>query len=240
MSKQAWTIAKINLKNIKSAYFTVGIVALTMLVQFIIQMVIAAVSGKVFDQSGLSVGCVLWLLPLMAAIIIPTKNFRRIVNLGGKRDHFIWGSLMVYAALALIISAVNTLIYYTFDSFIQSSGYFGADHMGGVMNAIEVFGWTANGGIAAFAQQFAFLLLVSAAVHTLVAMQDKWYGWVTDVLLAAIISVFTPIAPLRAVLIGFFNLIIFQSNVFLQIAICLVLAIVIYSANKPIYARKAI
>jgi hypothetical protein len=72
------------------------------------------------------------------------------------------------------------------------------------------------------------------------AAQDKWYGWVADVLIVAIISVFTPIEPLRASLVWFFNLIIFHSNTFLQIAAYLILATAIYSLNKLILARKAI
>jgi hypothetical protein len=111
---------------------------------------------------------------------------------------------------------------------------------GGILDIMHVFGWINNGIVVAFFQQFAFLLLFAAFVHTLTAMQDKWYGWVADVLIIVIISVFTPIAPLRASLAWFFNLIIFHSNAFLQIAACLILAFVIYSFNRFIFARKAI
>jgi len=84
------------------------------------------------------------------------------------------------------------------------------------------------------------LFLLASFVHTLVSIQDKWYGWVTDVVLIAIISVFTPIAPLRAVLVVFFNMIIFHPNALLHILNCVGIGLIIYALNKPIYARKAI
>ena len=84
-----------------------------------------------------------------------------------------------------------------------------------------------------------FNMKVSELIET-AAAQDKWYGWVADILIIAIISVFTPIAPLRAALVRFFNLIIFHSNAFIQIAACLILALVVYSLNKLLLARKAI
>ena len=102
-----------------------------------------------------------------------------------------------------------------------------------------VLGWMGNGPVVAFIQQFAFLLLLAAVIHTLTAAQDKWYGWAADILIIAVIAVFTPIAPLRASLAWFFNLIIFQSA-YIQIPACLVLAAAVYSLNKPILARKAI
>ena len=113
-------------------------------------------------------------------------------------------------------------------------------YRGGTMDVLYWFGWLNNGVVVAFFRQFAFLFLFASAIHTLAAAQDKWYGWAADILIVAIISVFTPIAPLRASLVWFFNLIIFNSNAFLQIAACLILAIAIYSLNKLILARKTI
>jgi hypothetical protein len=51
--------------------------------------------------------------------------------------------------------------------------------------------------------------------------------------------VFTPIAPLRAVLAAFFRTILFSPPP-LQISVCLILAAALYALSKPIYARKAI
>jgi len=79
---------------------------------------------------------------------------------------------------------------------------------------------------------FAFLFLVATVTHILALMQDDWVGWVVDLIIITVIIVFTPIA--------FFNLIIFQSNAFLQIISCLTLAVGLYALSYPALSRKKI
>ena len=62
---------------------------------------------------------------------------------------------------------------------------------------MDVCRWTENGIFAAALQQMFFLLLVMVFLHVLLSMQTHWYGWLTDVVLVAIVCVFTPIAPSR-------------------------------------------
>lgn len=236
MNKSVWMISKVNLKNIKAPYVITGVVFLLMLAQDVIKTIIAMTAGMdMSDDITISIGNMLWLLIPLAAIFIATKNFYRIMNLGGKRKNYFWGSFITYVILAGAVSFANTLIYYTYDRIIINMGYYG-----GVENLLEVFGWYAHGPIIAFLQQFAFLLLFAVFTHTLTAMQDKWYGWVTDIVIIAIISVFTPIAPLRAMEVKFFNLIIFQPNAFLQMIACLLLAALIYAISLPVFNRKSI
>jgi hypothetical protein len=235
MSRGAWKIAKVNLQNIQVPYIVTAIIAAITLAQTLIKALIALDGGDMSGQLEISFGCYLWLLPLLAAIFIPAKNFRRIVNLGGKRGNFFWGSLGAYAALAVAVSLGNIVIHYAFDRPIIAAHYFE-----GLINLVDVFGWTKHGPITAFIQQAAFLFLFTVFTHTLTSIQDKWYGWAADAALIAVISVFTPIAPLRAALVWFFTLILFHPVPLAQIAACLVLAAVIYALNKPVYARKAI
>ena len=251
MNKNTWAIAKLNLKNIKTPFFVTGLIFVILFVQNIVYTIIAVSSKSAGEQLQISCADYLWLLIIMAAIIIPTKNFRRIVNLGGKRDGFFWGSLACYAILAAAVTIATTFIYYTYERLLISTGYFTSyeafiqnpalmdDHYVSV-TLTEVFGWVGNGAVIAFFQQFAFLFLLATVVHTFTALQDKWYGWVTDAIIAAILGTFIPIAPLRVLLLGFFNLIIFNSNAFVQISSCILLAIAVYSLSKPIFARKAI
>ena len=234
MCKSIFRVAKLNLKNLNVPYWVTGITTLLILVQTIIDMLV------INNNTEISVGCYLWLLPVMAAIFIPAKNFRRMLNLGGKRENFFWGSLMAYAILACAVSLVNVVFSYVFDPLIEAVGKVDPVFFGGIVNLVEVFGWTRYGAVVAFIQQFAFLFLFSVFVHTLTASQDKWYGWAADVLIVAIISVFTPIKALRDAEAWFFNLILFHPNAILQIAACMVLAAGIYSLNKPIFSRKAI
>ncbi|MCL2574086.1 MAG: hypothetical protein FWE34_05980 [Defluviitaleaceae bacterium] len=238
MGKGTATIARLNLKHIKAAYITAIILALVALIQTSIFYIIASSSGSGMDNATVAPGAYVFLVVLMAAMIIPASNFRKVINLGGRRDNFFWGTLMAYVIIAVLGSMINTVMFYTFDLFIQNSGYFGS--LGGVMNPVQVFDWTQNGFAIAFLQQAAFLFLLACFVHTLASVQGKWYGWAANVVIAAILAVFIPIAFLRQSLVWFFEMVIFHENAFIQIAFCIVLAIVIYMLNKPIYTRKAI
>jgi hypothetical protein len=240
MCKIIWKTAKINLKNLKAPYVITAVTAALLLANLIVYVILTLNGVNTSDQGFISGGNALWLLPVLAGIHIPAKNFRRTISLGGKSRNFFWGSLECYAILSAVASFFNVLIFCTIDTFIQKAGYFDANFFFFFVNLVEVFGWIRHGVIAAFFQQFAFLFLFAVFTHTLTAMQDKWYGWAADILLVAIISVFTPIAPLRSALAWFFNLILTHSNSFLQIFACLILATAIYSLNKPIFARKAI
>ncbi|CAM4507649.1 hypothetical protein PAEN110709_26305 [Paenibacillus endophyticus] len=101
----------------------------------------------------------------------------------------------------------------------------------GVMNLVSILGWVDHGGWYTFFQQFAFLLLIASVIHTLTLLQTSWIGWTVDVAIIAVISVFIPIAALRAHLVSFFYLIIYNSNAFSQISACIALSVVIYGAS---------
>ena len=228
MSK-ALTIAKINLRQIKPAYFITVLIYLLMLANEIISLLIVSSADNVILSSGNT----FFLLPVFAAIFIPSRNLRKIINLGGKRNEYFKGCLPVYVILSAFVALIIILYYYTVDRFMMN-------YVSGVINLIEVFGFIRRGPIVAFIQMFAFLFLFSVFIHTLTAAQDKWYGWAADIMLVAIISVFTPIAPLRKTLVWFFRAIIFHPSALFQIAFCLILVLAIYALNKPILARKAI
>jgi hypothetical protein len=230
-------VAKINFRNIRLAYIITGITVACIVIQDIVFFVLVhlGVLHRHENNSTIGLGNYLFLLLLLGAVFVPSLNFRKMMNLGGKRADFFKGSAVTHAIMAAAVSLVGMILLYTYDRFAMLLHY-----GGGSLNVLHAFGWMANGPFVAFLQQFAFLFLVAAFVHTLVAIQDKWYGWITDIAIVAIISVFTPIAPLRAALAWFFNLIIFHRFAWLQIMSCLVLAALIYSLNKPILARKAI
>ena len=228
MSK-ALSITKINLRQIKPAYFITALIFLLMFTNEIISMIIVSSA----DNEILSSGNTFILLPVFAAIFIPSRNLRKLINLGGKRNDYFKGCLPVYVILSAFVTLIIILYYYTVDRLMMN-------YVHGVINLIEVFGFIRRGPIVAFIQMFFFLFLFSVFIHTLTAAQDKWYGWAADIALVAIISVFTPIAPLRKTLVWFFTAIIFHPNALFQIAFCLILALALYTLNKPILARKII
>lgn len=99
-------------------------------------------------------------------------------------------------------------------------------------------------GILAFGISFVntmiHLLLVMIFLHVLLSMQPHWYGWLTDAVLVAIISIFTPIAPLRAVLGGFFQIIMLNSNAILHIGACLLLSIALSFVGLLVLKKKTL
>jgi len=237
MSKKMFVVAGANLRNIKLPYIITAIVVGCILVQDIVFVILGA-AGVFKNPEGnmtVSFGNYFFILLILGAIFMPLAHFRKMMNLGAKRADFFWGCLATHAIMAGAISLISTILFYTYDTAMVSLMY-----RGGTLDVLYWFGWLNNGAVVAFFQQFAFLFLFACVLHTLSAAQDKWYGWAADVLIIAVISVFTPIAPLRAALLWFFYMIIFNANAFVQIAVCLVLAVAVYSLNKLILARKLI
>ncbi|MCL1895694.1 MAG: hypothetical protein FWG03_04015 [Clostridiales bacterium] len=240
MNKIKWAVAKINIRQIQVAWLVTLIVFGTLLGQTIVMLILAWRGMDMSFNSEISCGCALWLLPVMAAIFIPARNFRRMMNLGGKRESFFWGSLMTYVILAAGASLVNVVLYYTFDAFVKSTGVFYMDWYSGIVNLIEVFGWQTYGPAVAFLQQFAFLFLTACFVHLFSAMQGRWYGTALAIGLIAMICVFPPIEPLRNVLAGYFYLIMLYPVTVVQIAVCIAIGLACYVLSKPVIARKLI
>ena len=182
-------------------------------------------------ETVLSNGNYTWLLAVMSPFFFVLYDFSKLMHLGAsKRDYFL-GCLISYGLLAFGISLLNTLIHLVIDPAYQAQT---------VINMMDVCHWTENGIILAGLQQMFFLLLVMVFLHVLLSMQAHWYGWLTDTILAAIICIFTPIAPLRAVLGQFFALIMLNSNAILHIGICLLLSAALSLAGIAVLKRKTL
>lgn len=190
-------------------------------------MLCATSSGDV----ALSRGNYAWLLAVMTPFFFVFYDCAKLLCLGaGKRDYYI-GCLISYGILALGISLVNTLIHLLIDP-VQSART--------VINLMDVCKWTENGVFAAALQQLCFLLLVMLFLHVLLSMQSRWYGWLTDAVLAAVVCVFTPIAPLRGLLAGFFRLIMLNGSAVLHIGVCLSLSAALSLAGLWVLKRKTL
>jgi hypothetical protein len=221
-------IAKINWRNSKTSYLITGIVFAMGIVQYIIDFVINNV-----ESDTLSAGNYLYLLPLCMGIFVPARNFSKLMSLGGKRIDFFKSGLLTYAPAAAAACLASMLTRLSIDRWLVSTG-----RIAGTVDLLDVFGFTSRGPVVAFLQTTVFLLLAACTAHTLTLIQGRWYGWLTNALIIAVISVFTPIAPLRAALVWFFNLIIFHDYAIVQIASCLVFGALIYGVSLiPIKSR---
>ena len=179
----------------------------------------------------LSNGNYTWLLAVLTPFFFVFYAFKKLMHLGASKKDYYLGCLISYGILAFCISLVNTVIHRLIDPIYPAQT---------VINMMDVCQWTENGMIVAGLQQMFFLLLVMVFLHMLLSMQTHWYGWLTDAVLIAIICIFTPIAPLRAILIGFFQIIMFNSNAVLHILICLLLSAALSFGGLVVLKRKTL
>ena len=187
----------------------------------------ATSSGEV----ALSNGNYTWLLAVLTPFFFVFYDFTKLMHLGASKRDCFFGCLISYGFLALCISLVNTVVHVLIDPVYPAQT---------VINLMDVCRWTENGVFVAGLQQMFFLLLVMIFLHMLLSMQTRWYGWLTDAVLVAVICVFTPIAPLRAVLGGFFQIIMFNGSAVLHIGVCLLLSAAFSLAGLAVLKRKTL
>ena len=199
-------------------------------ISFIITVLVvlcATSSGDVV----LSNGNYTWLLALLTPFFFVFYDFTKLMHLGASKKDFFLGCLISYGFLAFCISLVNTIIHLLIDPIYPAQT---------VINMMDVCQWTENGIIVAALQQMFFLLLAMVFLHVLLSMQPHWYGWLIDAVFVAIICIFPPIAPLRAVLAGFFQIIMLNSNAVLHIGICLLLSAALSLGGLAVLKRKTL
>ena len=199
-----------------------------------ISFIITALVVLCATSSGdvvLSNGNYTWLLAVMTPFFFVFYDYTKLMHLGANKKDYFLGSLISYGILAFCISFINTVIHLLIDPVYSAKT---------VINLMDVCRWTENGIIIAGLQQMFFLLFVMVFLHVLLSMQTHWYGWLTDAVLVAIICIFTPIAPLRAVLAGFFQIIMFNSNAVLHICICLLLSTALSLGGLVVLKRKTL
>lgn len=199
-----------------------------------ISFIITALVVLCATSSGdvvLSNGNYTWLLAVMTPFFFVFYDYTKLMHLGASKRDYFFGCLISYGVLALGISLINTLIHLLIDPVYPAQA---------VINMMDICKWTENGIFIAGVQQMFFLLLVMIFLHVLLSMQPHWYGWLTDAILVAIICIFTPIAALRGILSGFFQIIMFNSNAILHIGICLLLSAALSFAGLCVLKRKTL
>ena len=179
----------------------------------------------------LSNGNYTWLLAGMTPFFFVFYDFRKLMHLGASKKDYWIGCLISYGFLAVCISLVNTVIHRLIDPVYSAQT---------VINMMDVCKWTENGIVVAALQQLFFLLLVMVFLHVLLSMQAHWYGWLADAVLVAIICIFTPIAPLRAMLSRFFQIVMLNGNAVVHIGICLLLCVALSFGGIVVLKRKTL
>ena len=179
----------------------------------------------------LSNGNYTWLLAAFTPFFFVFYDFTKLMHLGASKKDYYLGCLISYGFLAFCISLANTLIHLLIDPLYPAKT---------VINLMDVCRWTENGIAMAGVQQMCFLLLVMVFLHVLLSMQAHWYGWLTDAVLAAITCIFTPIAPLRGILAGFFQVVMLNGNAVVHIGVCLLLSAAFSLGGLAVLKRKTL
>jgi len=225
-SKAIWAIAAANFRYLVPAYIVTGVFLLVG-----VYNLIASLTGLI-DNNYVDIANYFYVFAVIAPIIIVSRNFKRVMYLNGSKHDFYFGCFLNYVIGAGSISLIDIII------FLIAKNTLGSTLV--IWNLVDVFGWWEHGMVIAYVQQFSFLLLIEIFMHTLTSIQNRWYGWVMDIILAAILIVFIPISELRSLLVQFFNLIIFNQRISPQIFSCLFLSVLIYMLYLPILQRKKI
>lgn len=199
-------------------------------ISFIITALVVLCASSSGDVA-LSNGNYTWLLAVLTPFFFVFYDFTKLMHLGASKKYYFFGCLISYGLLTFCISLANTVIH-----LLIAPAY----SVQTVINMMDVCKWTENGIIVALLQQMFFLLLVMIFLHVLLSMQTHWYGWLTDAVLVTIICIFTPIVPLRAILAGFFQIIMFNSNAVLHICICLLLSAALSLGGLVVLKRKTL
>lgn len=176
----------------------------------------------------LSNGNYAWIAAVMCPFFFVYYDFKKLMRLGAGRGDYYLGSLLAYAILAVAISFLNSLVHLVIDPLYGSRT---------VINLMDVCGWTENGIVIAALQQALFLFLGMVFLHVLLSMQWHWYGWLADAAIIAVICVFTPIAPLRGVLVAFFRLVMLNANALVHIVTCVGLGALIAALGTLVLRR---
>lgn len=201
-------------------------------ISFIITILVVLLATTSSDSAiALSNGNYTWLLAVMTPFFFVFYDFTKLIHLGANKKDYYIGSLISYGLLAFLISLTNTGIHLLIDPLNESQI---------VINMMELCGWMENGAFAAFLQQTMFLLLTMVGLHVLLSMQPHIYGWITDGILVGIICVFTPIASLRRILVGFFKIIMFNQNAWLHITVCIALGVILAFIGLAVLKRKTL
>lgn len=214
----------------KSMFTTVKRLLVSNKISYILTVMIVLCATTTGDIA-LSNGNYTWLLAVLTPFFFVFYDFTKLIHLGAsKRDYFM-GCLISYSFLAFCISLINTIIHLLIDPVYPAQV---------VINLMDVCKWTKNGIFVAGLQQLFFLLFVMIFLHVLISMQSCWYGWLIDVILVAIISIFTPIASLRMILVKFFGMIMFNEYAVLHIFICILLSTLLSFGGLAVLKRKAL
>lgn len=218
------------LGNLTAAWAIMLVIFAVVTIPSVIQ-VLQAGPDEYFERSYLlSSGNAWYPLLIVAPVLVATRHITKVMHLNAAKEDFLAGAVLLYALLAASVSAANHAFHYSLDQSWSQTFQ--------VVNLAETFGWTSNGPLISFLQQFAFLLLLALGVHCLASMQRSWVGWSVGPLLIALCSaslVLEPLVSARTWVAGF---LVFHPSAAVQVSSCLIAVAVLYGISLAALRRR--
>ncbi len=194
---------------------------------------IVMLSIRDVDLGMVSSGNIAIIYAVLIALFIPLGYFRRLISLGVKKKNFFRGTILTFILTAVILSIINIIIYYIELAIVGNRIFL-------YMNILDVFNWFRHGIIGCFFYQFIAYMLLMSFVNLLAVSNDRLGGWIISGISVTIISVFTPIRPLRNALAAFLEAILFNRYLFLQFLYGIILCTIMLLAIRYFIRKKAL
>lgn len=230
ITSRYWAVTRLSLSNLTLAWAVLLAVFALFTIPSVIQVVQAG-PDEYFEKSYLlSSGNAFYVLLFIGPAVVAARHLTKVMHLNAAKESYLGGAVLLYGLLAVGVSAANHAVYYTLDqSWAQTFQ---------VVNLAAVLGWTSNGALVGFVQQFAFLFVVAVAVHTLASLQRTWLGWSIDLVLIGVFSVSLVMEPLVSMRVWLFDMVAMHTSPLIQVGSCLVAAVLLCGAALFVLRRK--
>ncbi|WP_248929532.1 hypothetical protein [Paenibacillus hamazuiensis] len=157
------------------------------------------------ENSHISFGSTLVVLPVLIAIVLPLSFFKRIIHLGATRKEYYIGILMTYVIASMAV-AVLYIVWMKVETIF--SGMYG-NH---IIYLLEVFHWDQFGSAGMLVYQFgAYMLLISIFNLLFSGLRHK-AGWVICGVIIAAIPIGSSLPSIRSLVADAFLKLLFNDS----------------------------
>jgi hypothetical protein len=207
--------------NLSGRAFLAGYAVLGTAVAMFLTNYISPLFEDASDNSIISLGSTLLAAPVLAAALIPARNYARTLNLGASRADFYVGTLLTVGVLSLGAGVVAQILHHTLDAWMAGQ----VESVMGVAEAMGHYDVPALGWLATATTVAVMALMVQAVV----LVQTRWATRPSvlvpiDVALVAALVVTLVVPPLRSGLRSVFWWTMSGPNPFVQIPLGLAAA----------------
>lgn len=204
-----------------------SVVVINLLVSIIINL---SVPGN--NNIQVSVGNLLAILLIVAAVNLPTVFFKKIVNLGATRQQYYTGLIVIHIFWSALFAVLNI-------AWLKLETGFLREYIA-TFNILEIFHWDQFNVFGMFLYQFGAYMLLVSILNLLFSCWKHVLGWVFWALLIAAIPIGTSIASLRAKVADGFLALLFNDSLLQGFGLTFGLSCLFFAAGWWFIKRRTI